>query len=337
MDLGTSLVLAGSANALLLSFLSALNGRRNPAAGWLCALFALFSVVCTAILAAHRMEGTGERFAVAIEHTAAIAIGPTVYHYIAVAIGAPIALRRLLLHYVPCMLYLLIGAPLNIAGAAEPPPPAVVVAYVALYTAASGVLFARYWSRFGFSERLTWPAAVLASMLVIHLGQVARFASANQILQNIVPVSGAIAVFALMVLALHGSRPWMLAAVRYARSSVDKEQLRSNFDLLREILQKQQLFRRADLKLADLANAAGISSHLASQTFSQAGGITFHQILSECRVTEAKKLLAQPENAEVAVEPLGMEAGFRSRSSFYSAFQKATGQTPAEYRRHLNG
>lgn len=337
MDLGASLILAGSANALLLSFVSAVNGRRNPAAGWLCALFALLSVVCTAILASHTIDGVGERVAVAVEHIATLSAGPTLYHYILSSTEAPIRRRGLLWHYLPALLFLFVGVPLTLRGVAEPPPPAAVVGYLALYTATSIIRLVRHRSRVGPGERLIWPAAVLTTMGAIHLAQLMRFATGSRISENIVPICAALAVFGLLVLALRGSRPWMLAmAGRYARSSADKEQLRARYDLLRTVLEKHDLFRRADLKLADLASAVGLSPHLASQAFSQGGGTTFHQTLAEYRIAEAKKLLGLPQNAEVAVEPLGMEAGFRSRSSFYTAFQKATGQSPAEYRRRLN-
>jgi AraC-like DNA-binding protein len=221
-------------------------------------------------------------------------------------------------------------------GATEPPPFPLTVAYMAAYTIASLVVLARAWIRVGFGSRLAWPASILATMTAIHLAQVVRLTSDSPAVQDIVAAVGAVAVFGLLTLALAGMMPWAVGvANRYTRSSVSREDLRAAFDAMKSALRDQEMFRRPDLRLADVAGAVGLSSHQASQALSQGGGLSFHELVAEFRVAEAKRLLAEPENASVAVEPLGMMAGFRSRSAFYQTFQKALGQTPAEYRRRV--
>jgi AraC-like DNA-binding protein len=64
-----------------------------------------------------------------------------------------------------------------------------------------------------------------------------------------------------------------------------------------------------------------------------AGNTSFNELVGRLRVEEAQRLLLDPSNAGVAVEPLGMEAGFRSRSAFYAAFRGQTGLSPAEFRK----
>jgi len=48
---------------------------------------------------------------------------------------------------------------------------------------------------------------------------------------------------------------------------------------------------------------------------------------------EAQKLLSSGEDTVLDV---ALEVGFNSRSSFYSAFKKVTGQTPSAYRQAMS-
>ena len=59
-----------------------------------------------------------------------------------------------------------------------------------------------------------------------------------------------------------------------------------------------------------------------------------HSLLDELthlRVEHSKKLLA---NRRLKIETVGLESGFSSRFHFIRAFQRVTGQTPKDYRRH---
>ena len=86
------------------------------------------------------------------------------------------------------------------------------------------------------------------------------------------------------------------------------------------------------LDLARLARAVGVGSPSLSAILSSEG-LSFYEFVNRHRVEEAKRLLRDPRERRTSIEAVGMMSGFRARSTFYEAFRKVTGQTPAEYRR----
>ena len=59
----------------------------------------------------------------------------------------------------------------------------------------------------------------------------------------------------------------------------------------------------------------------------------FFDFINEYRINDAKILLKDPTKKELTVLEILYEVGFNSKSSFYTAFKKATNQTPTEYRK----
>ena len=62
-------------------------------------------------------------------------------------------------------------------------------------------------------------------------------------------------------------------------------------------------------------------------------GKHFFDFINEYRINDAKILLQDPTQKELTVLEILYEVGFNSKSSFYSAFKKATNQTPTQYRK----
>jgi AraC-like DNA-binding protein len=333
MDFAASLIFAGIANATLLAIATAFAIRRQPKAAWLSAGFAVLAIASAAIFVTHETEGRIESIAVAIETIATLAAGPVFYHFVRAAIDLPVKPRPTAAHFIPAILALVLS-PLLALGFSEPPPPLLLVIYQASYTAAAAWT---YWkgrkpgdrSAFGF----WWPVGVLAAMASIHAGQAARFLFSDPAMANIVVLIAAGSAFGLLLIALTVERVAAKRPARYAKSSLDPARAKAAYDGLVDAISRDKLYLRPGLSLADLAAAAGVPPHHASQALTEIGKTTFNEIVAARRVEEAKRLLLLPENAVVAVEPLGMEAGFKSRSSFYAAFRAATGVTPAEYRR----
>ncbi|MCX5744471.1 MAG: helix-turn-helix domain-containing protein [Proteobacteria bacterium] len=95
---------------------------------------------------------------------------------------------------------------------------------------------------------------------------------------------------------------------------------------------ESRLYLRAGLTLAELAEAVAATSHEVSQVLSVRLKRNFYGFVNEHRVEHVKTVLATGERADQSVLEIALEAGFQSKSTFNSAFRKATGVTPREYR-----
>jgi AraC family transcriptional regulator len=84
-----------------------------------------------------------------------------------------------------------------------------------------------------------------------------------------------------------------------------------------------------DLRLAELAQVAGMSSFHFAREFKRTTGTTPHQYLIKFRVERAKALLARNDLPLIEV---GLQAGFSHQSHFTRLFRRVTGTTPNAYR-----
>ena len=84
-----------------------------------------------------------------------------------------------------------------------------------------------------------------------------------------------------------------------------------------------------DIRLSQLAHAAGMSSFHFAREFKRTTGTTPHQYLIKFRVERAKALLAQ---GEMPLTEVGLQSGFSHQSHFTRLFRRLTGTTPLSYR-----
>lgn len=101
-------------------------------------------------------------------------------------------------------------------------------------------------------------------------------------------------------------------------------------------LRRVQLFIEANLDkampLAELAHRAGLSPFHFSRAFKSSTGVTPRTFVEQRRIHRAKALLNDPSRSLVQI---AAEVGMGSQSRFTTTFRKATGFTPAAYRRNL--
>jgi len=97
------------------------------------------------------------------------------------------------------------------------------------------------------------------------------------------------------------------------------------------IIIDKELFLNPNFSLEEAAKELNITKHLLSQYVNEILGISFSNLIKEYRIEKAKKLL-QTEKI-YTIESLGYDSGFNSKSSFFTAFKKITGLTPAEYQK----
>lgn len=122
-------------------------------------------------------------------------------------------------------------------------------------------------------------------------------------------------------------------AGKYAKSGLNAEAMSRYKDRLSKLMVRERVYLRDDLTLPKLSRLARCPVNHLSQVINAGFEMSFFDFLNGYRIEEAKRLLRQPNRCGNSVLDVAFAAGFNSTSTFYAAFKKANGQTPAEYRR----
>jgi AraC family transcriptional regulator len=99
---------------------------------------------------------------------------------------------------------------------------------------------------------------------------------------------------------------------------------------LRRILAHIEEHLAEDIAVADLAVVACLSIFHFTRTFVATMGVSPHRYVSLRRLENAKAMIAA---GRASLAKIAIDCRFSSQSSFTRAFRRATGMTPAEYRR----
>lgn len=124
------------------------------------------------------------------------------------------------------------------------------------------------------------------------------------------------------------------APVKYKNSGLTPEASRSLLQSLGLMMEQEKAFLNPDISLEKLANTLNASKHHVSQVINEHLGVTFFEYVNQLRVEEAKRLLAETTRSDLHVIEAAYMVGFNNKVSFNTAFKKATGMTPTEYRRN---
>lgn len=143
-------------------------------------------------------------------------------------------------------------------------------------------------------------------------------------------------VFASMripVFSIHGDFQDLDPATKkkYLKSSLSKNDSNKLWENIQRLMAEEKPFLNAEYRLSDLAQQVGRSVHHVSQTINEQRCIGFSDFISQLRVNEAKALLDAGRAKEVTILAVSLEAGFNSKTAFYSAFKKVVGESPSAY------
>jgi AraC-like DNA-binding protein len=75
-----------------------------------------------------------------------------------------------------------------------------------------------------------------------------------------------------------------------------------------------------------------ISKSYMSKLINSYSQYNFSDFINSLRIEQAKKFLSNEEFSQYTNVSVGLECGFNSKSTFYSAFRKFTSQTPTEFK-----
>jgi AraC-like DNA-binding protein len=120
---------------------------------------------------------------------------------------------------------------------------------------------------------------------------------------------------------------------RYAKSGLDTDAMARLLADLQQAMEVERIYLDPELSLPKLADTLGCSVNHLSQAINAGHAMSFFDYVNQFRVAEAARLLRQKDCPFPAILDVALSVGFNSTSTFYTAFKKGTGQTPAKYRR----
>ncbi|HCV81176.1 helix-turn-helix domain-containing protein [Zunongwangia profunda] len=104
------------------------------------------------------------------------------------------------------------------------------------------------------------------------------------------------------------------------------------FQKLEILCKDDHIYTDNTLNREKVAQKLGISTGYVSQIINTVTGDNFAFYINQYRVEAVKEMISNPEYENYSLLAIGLEAGFTSKTTFYKAFKKVTGQTPNEYK-----
>lgn len=103
---------------------------------------------------------------------------------------------------------------------------------------------------------------------------------------------------------------------------------------IRSLMDDPGVFCQQDFTLARLAQLVESNTSYVSKVINQTYGKSFSLLLGDCRVREACCRLADHEHyGHLTIEAISESVGFKSRTTFLTAFKRSIGLTPSEYQK----
>jgi len=116
------------------------------------------------------------------------------------------------------------------------------------------------------------------------------------------------------------------------RSSVTLQTAENTMHKLQSLM-AAGLYKDSTLTLRKLAHELDLSQHHLSQIINEQTQGSYYDLLNLYRINEAKRLLS---HSDMSVIDIAYEAGFNSKSSFYTEFKRQTNCTPGQFKQNEN-
>jgi AraC-like DNA-binding protein len=107
------------------------------------------------------------------------------------------------------------------------------------------------------------------------------------------------------------------------------------FQELELFCKEQHIYTDSTLNREKVAEKLGISPGYVSLIVNRITEDNFANYINKYRVEAVKEMISNSEYENYNLLAMGLESGFTSKTTFYKAFKKVTGQTPNEYKNNL--
>lgn len=104
---------------------------------------------------------------------------------------------------------------------------------------------------------------------------------------------------------------------------------------LEQLMQNDKIFLNSNISLSELSTLLGTNTSYLSQYLNEYLNTNFNDFINAERVNEACRIMTHEGESNKSLDQIAEEVGFNSRSTFYSAFKKFTGITPAYFLKNI--
>lgn len=119
---------------------------------------------------------------------------------------------------------------------------------------------------------------------------------------------------------------------KYKNSALNKQARQAIVEGLAKLMGDEELYTEPQLSIDQVASRLHVNSKYLSQAINEVYNQNFFTYINELRVRKAKEFLLLESHGQYSVDGIASQVGFQSKSSFYTAFKKSTGVTPAAFR-----
>lgn len=119
-------------------------------------------------------------------------------------------------------------------------------------------------------------------------------------------------------------------------SGLEDKETTKLFHQLTQKIKDKSLFLQKDITIRSLSRQLKINEKELSKLIKTHTKKNFYHFINKFRVDEFKRLLKTEKADHLSLLGLSEEAGFSSKSTFYSVFKTSEGVTPKQYQEQLN-
>ena len=118
---------------------------------------------------------------------------------------------------------------------------------------------------------------------------------------------------------------------KYAKSGLTEDKSSEYLIHLKNFMENKKPHRNPEITLKELADSLGMHPNHISQIINEKLNQNFYDFINNYRIKEAERLLTS--GSDLNILEIAFESGFKSKSTFNTAFKKHTGLTPTEYKK----
>ncbi|TKG92901.1 helix-turn-helix domain-containing protein [Puteibacter caeruleilacunae] len=159
----------------------------------------------------------------------------------------------------------------------------------------------------------------------------------ESILVQAMKVIVALAILLVLLILVYRRYQRRKQSVKYALSGLSDDKTELLIAKLQEVMEEHKPYLNPNLTAGELAALLEISSVKLSQLLNDSLETKFYEYINHFRVNEFIQRLEGGEGANLTLMGLAEQCGFTSKSTFYRAFNRERGMTPAQFAKSLKG